>query len=432
MNTLPIPRPNSRRLRGFSFRRALVWPNVARYGPLLTVFVIIAASALCALVVDARVSAIGAAAGSVAFIGVLWPWLSLRCLRGQLSFGAARAAEGDLVLAQLQLHNALPATVYGMVLHGLAPENEPATLLQPVAGRRDIVLDWEIATRRGLYPLSEPTLSSGFPFGLWEARRLVVTQSTLLVRPRTFVTGPIPSVAGHRQHEGAVASGAVGGGGDIVGVRPFRDGDSLRRVHWAQTARCDRLIVCETQGTQLPMLEVAIDLDTRFQGGRGQDSTREWAIRIAASLCAGWCNDGAVLTLYVDKTVLGPASGARHRDAMLDALGSVPPLDTPGAAGSKLADICRATVPRQKAGLRVIVTTLGALAALQEDVEAGNAAWSAAAPVAFIGLDEGQWNGTDTPPFQLNLAGAVLLQISDTADIAGTLRRGFEEVFRAF
>jgi uncharacterized protein (DUF58 family) len=75
----------------------------------------------------------------------------------------------------------------------------------------------------------------------------------------------------------------VGDEGDVVGVRPFRPGDSLRHVHWAQTARQDRFVVCERQATA--RRRVRLILDTRADARQGHHGeTLEDLIRVAASI----------------------------------------------------------------------------------------------------------------------------------------------------
>ena len=77
----------------------------------------------------------------------------------------------------------------------------------------------------------------------------------------------------------------TGNEGDRIGVRAFREGDSLRLVHWAQTAKCGRLIVSERQGPAQSSVVIAIDTDPEIVSGSGPNSSFESSIRIAASLC---------------------------------------------------------------------------------------------------------------------------------------------------
>lgn len=412
----------SRLVREFAFRR---------FGALAVLVALAGVAILCGLFVDGRVVSLGAAALAVGVLGVAWPLGATRFLSGTLRFGAHRAdervGEGDDIELELRVRNRAPFAAHGLVLRGLTADDGKALALNALDGGRETTLSRTLeAPMRGEYPVGEARLATRFPFGVWEGAQRVKVENRLLVWPRTVDVGPIPDVAGARRHEGAVCAGSIGHGGEVVGVRPFREGDSLRRVHWAQTARFDRLIVCETQGTQLPLLEIALDLDARFHVGEGRDSTREWAIRLAASFCRHWCDDGALVALDAGTARLNAASGARHRDAMLDALARIRPADD-----ATLAQIFERAGARSNAGLRVVVTTDAALRELSDQIERGQAHVSGVVPLLFVVLETSAWNGGKPSHGTLPGRGAVL-RIEGPNDMTAQVRRGLEEAFRAF
>ena len=74
-----------------------------------------------------------------------------------------------------------------------------------------------------------------------------------------------------------------GNEGDIIGVRPFRMGDRLRSIHWAQTARRDSFIVTERQAAARRLVVVAVEL-AAFAGQGVPRRHLETAIRVAASI----------------------------------------------------------------------------------------------------------------------------------------------------
>jgi uncharacterized protein (DUF58 family) len=196
-------------------------------------------------------------------------------------------------------------------------------------------------------------LTTGFPFGLRDARRAVAVEGRLVVWPATLPVGPIPPVGGDRQVEGNVSRSKVGTTGDVLGVRPYRRGDSPRRIHWGQSARHDRLIVCELQSNARPVIQIVLDADPGVHAGSGPGSSREWAIRVAASLARGWLEDGAQVGLAWGGHDIPPASGRAQAHAILDALAGLPdecdqPL-TEVLAGPR----CRGF----RDGLQVVVTT---------------------------------------------------------------------------
>ncbi|QJW97045.1 DUF58 domain-containing protein [Frigoriglobus tundricola] len=313
-------------------------------------------SLLCGLFLHAQGFVLLGGILAVVAFGVVWPWLSLRGLAGALAFDRARASEGEAVGVRLMLRNRLPLTAWGLAVRGGfgAEGEEPAAGIASAPRRRTVVCRWAFRpTHRGSYPVERPRLTTGFPFGLWENQRALATGGPLVVWPRTFPVGPIPPVSGARQVEGNVSRSQVGTSGDVLGVRPYRRGDSPRRIHWGQSARHDRLIVCELQSNSRPVIQLVLDADPRVHAGRGPNGSREWAVRIVASFAKGWLEDGARVGVAWGGCDIPPASGPAQLQTILDALAALPD-DTPQPLAEVLAcPRCRGF----RDGLQVIVTT---------------------------------------------------------------------------
>jgi hypothetical protein len=100
----------------------------------------------------------------------------------------------------------------------------------------------------------------------------------MLVWPRVTVLRAAPY---DRCHQPAIAGGMVdrpGDEGDLVSARPYRPGDSPRRIHWAHTSRRDVLIVSERQTASQRRATVAID-------SRAFPRMLDAALRVVASVC---------------------------------------------------------------------------------------------------------------------------------------------------
>jgi hypothetical protein len=113
--------------------------------------------------------------------------------------------------------------------------------------------------RRGVYPHVVPVLATGFPFGIWNCHRSVPVAGELIVWPQTVPLRSVPAMRGDRLTVAGSYVDRAGDDGDILAARLYRHGDSLRRVHWAQTARRDVLVVCERQSTARRRVVVALD-----------------------------------------------------------------------------------------------------------------------------------------------------------------------------
>lgn len=89
------------------------------------------------------------------------------------------------------------------------------------------------ALPRGILGVRCVRLTSRFPFGLFE---LTVSRPLQL----EVVTYPLPAggaPAGARARPGGQHDGDSAQPATVAGLRPFRDGDALRDVHWKATAR---------------------------------------------------------------------------------------------------------------------------------------------------------------------------------------------------
>ena len=326
------------------------------YNPLGILILAAVVSLLCGFFLQSQGYVLCGGVLSVIALGLVWPWLTIRGLTGTLSFEQSRASEGESVEVRLTLRNRLPWTGWGIAVHGGFDVDSGRALagVASTPGRRTAVCRWRFSpSRRGIYPLIQPRLGSGFPFGLWEARRPLAVDSPLLVWPQTFPVGPVPPVRGDQQIEGNVSRNKVGTIGDVLGVRPYRRGDSPRRIHWGQSAKHNRLIVCELQSNARPVIQIVLDADPRIHVGQGVNSSREWAIRIVASLASGWLEQGAQVGLAWADFDIPPASGITQTHRILDALASLP-----DEAGKPLETVL--ACPRCRGfrdGLQVIVTT---------------------------------------------------------------------------
>ena len=293
------------------------------------------ASVLCGLFVHPQGFLLAFALGAVLTVGVVWPWLSLRGVTGTLTFENARTREGEPVTAVVSIKHPLPWGLWGLAVdagfhHGPTrpPLDRPDASLSFAGGWKTTEATWRfVPACRGEYPAHPPLIVSGFPFGLSAARRELATGRTLLVWPMTFRVGPIPETAEGQSSLGLAARDEPGTWGDLLGVRPYRRGDSLRRIHWPQTARHGQLVVCEVQASAVKRIQLVVDTHPDSHAGAAPDGPREWAIRVAASFAESWIKQGAELEMVITgECVTASAGSARQRAAvMLDRLARFAP-----------------------------------------------------------------------------------------------------------
>ncbi len=157
------------------------------------------------------------------------------------------------------------------------------------------------SAKRGQFLIGPVMAEFSDPFGLAVHRHAIDGGDVLTVTPAA-VELPVTGLAGARGHDGVTATRIrANPSDDDVMTREYRNGDPMRRVHWAATARHGSLMVRQEESVTTP--EATIILDQRFlaySSGAGYVSgadaadgyelvssdTFEWAVTAAMSISA--------------------------------------------------------------------------------------------------------------------------------------------------
>jgi uncharacterized protein (DUF58 family) len=111
---------------------------------------------------------------------------------------------------------------------------------------------------RGVHRIRTALLLSRYPLGILQWQQRVATDAEAVAYP-----APVPLPEGHDRHaaiSALIGQPAVTAGSDsLAGLRPFRDGDSMRSVHWKATARRGQPIVREFDADRGDGREVVFD-----------------------------------------------------------------------------------------------------------------------------------------------------------------------------
>ena len=263
--------------------------------------------------------------------GVVWPWMAVSRVAAEIAFDCQRSREGELIEVCLSVQNRWPLPLWGLAVEkGFFVETKdsgerPIAALARVPGwsKSEFVFDFR-PCQRGVYPHAAPELVTGFPFGIWHAHREISVSRPLLVWPSTTLLKSVPPLGGDIADVIGMLFDRPGNEGDTIGVRPFREGDRLRSIHWAQTARRDSLIVTERQATARRLVVIAVDHGA-FPSGDDSPDSLETAIRVSASLARVFHAHHAQVrfTLGAVDLMLEPGSAGLHR--LLDALARFQP-----------------------------------------------------------------------------------------------------------
>jgi uncharacterized protein (DUF58 family) len=231
---------------------------------------------------------------------------------------------------------------------------------QIALGRNDAAAVVVERAPRGRYALGPGTLLVDDPLGLSRLELPVPAAGAVLVRPRIPHLGLLFSDAGSRGDGGRRQPVRRPSGLEPHGVREYVEGEPLRAVHWATSARRGQLMVRELEDAPRDSVAVLLDVERSSIAGPPGDSSLDDAVRAAAGLVRAHAarSRGAML-------VIGTPAPEVHRvrtlgsewERALDALAGVE-----GADGTPLAAL---VAPR---GLLATIAELVVVTARPEQI----------------------------------------------------------------
>lgn len=324
------------------------WANRWVYwlkNPVWVLVLAVVGSLLCGILLNPLVLILTALLVAVGGVGIVLPWLAMRGIRCRIVFDVRRAVPGQPTIVRLQVTNRWPVPVWGLSLiqgfaepsagAGLRDGNEGVALAR-VPGWATVEYSWPFEPRRrGLYPNAPAEVETGFPFGLFHARRTAAVEGHLVVWPQTTKLEGLPDASESRMTEDQFSDRRVGEFGDMLGTRAFRNGDSLRRVHWSQTARQQTLIVTERQAPAMSSVRVILDLDAGHHPEKHRFETVEACVQVAASICDSLHRQHCRVELSVHRDVYVAGEAVAGFQRLMDALAVVQAESANGTAASR-------------------------------------------------------------------------------------------------
>ncbi len=266
-------------------------------------------------------------------------WLSrgsLKGLTGKRRVGKAldtELYEGDEVGISLKI-NKLKRPISSLIrieeVCPLAAPDSPkhnAKLFIPALAQGETV-EFEYAVtldRRGLHTFPSLKAESRAPFGFFRRSGQVDIPTRILVYPEVHPLKKLELL--DRQLTAQVARSKAGVGYEVMGVRPYRPGDSPRHIHWRSVARTGTLISKEFADEAQPGLTLVIDLFNHpYPITDSKHTPFEWAVKAAASIGDYAQHKGYNLYVISDDEVMAAPQGAISEMALLQYLARVQPI----------------------------------------------------------------------------------------------------------
>ena len=284
--------------------------------------------------------------------------LTLEDLTVKRTVGQAYAHLGDKIEINYELRNDHRLGKLWVEVSEESNWPEPLTgRVLSIAGR-GATRRWKVtvpAHRRGRFHLGPIVMRSGDPFGLFATVARVPADALILVYPRVL---PLP----YWQLPGSFLEGNVLTGqrslqstSMVMGIRDYRPGDAVNRIHWPSSVRHRGLFVKEFELDKTADLWIYLDLERHWHRGEGENSTEERAVTVAASVVAKALHEHrnvGLVTTGVRAEILHPDRGTKQFGKLMQYLAEV------SVGGSRtIAEVMVETLPRIRRGASVLLIT---------------------------------------------------------------------------
>jgi uncharacterized protein (DUF58 family) len=199
-----------------------------------------------------------------------------------------------------------------------------------------------VAARRGSYDVGPLEIAVVDPFALAQVRTTAVDRSRFIVYPRIEPLS-LPRDTGERRALSLSTLRHPTGsrGEDFYTLREYVEGDDLRKIHWASTAKRSRYMIRQEETPWQTRATIVLDDRTSAHEGFGDDSSFERAVEASASVVDLYHRAGYGYRLATAH-LSGVPSGkqAEHWTRCLDLLATI---TTSGPAGPDDALMARLT-----------------------------------------------------------------------------------------
>jgi Protein of unknown function DUF58 len=189
-----------------------------------------------------------------------------------------------------------------------------------------------VPLQRGLLRLRGIGVMRPDPLGLFNACLSLTLPQSVLILPKRYHLPPIELPgAGHHPSGVAAVAAMAGNGGEFRGLREYRPGDPIRKIHWQSWAKVGKPMVREEQ--EEIFTRHALILDT-FQSGADSEVLEE-AISIASSLACEIQTQESLLDLMfvgLESYCFTAGQGIGATAGMLELLASIVPCQDKSCA----------------------------------------------------------------------------------------------------
>lgn len=183
-----------------------------------------------------------------------------------------------------------------------------------------------VPASRGRHEVVDLIARTAYPFGFFEKiRRFQAPEPVAFyVMPPAVDVSELASLLAARL--GEEAAGTSGPGDDFFSLRPYRQGDDLRRVHWRRSARTGRWVVKETEARHGSPVLLELILGHLARDEHAAPRV-EHTIAVLGSLAEVLVSRGLSVGAHGPGLAVPVAAGGRQVYAILSALARMQPTE---------------------------------------------------------------------------------------------------------
>jgi uncharacterized protein (DUF58 family) len=196
----------------------------------------------------------------------------------------------------------LPLRAVSQPHQALEITGQPAKLYF-FGGLQNSLMTYQVkAIRRGYFQLGPTILETGDLLGLQRNYRIASQPQFVLVLPKLIPLEGLNFTSRRPMGELHINDRAMEDPTQMVGIREYRSGDALNRIHWRATARTGNLHTRVFQPTCIDGSMIIIDMHRRSNPDRNEPLRTDLAVTAAASIAH---------TLYMMNQPFGLISNGR-------------------------------------------------------------------------------------------------------------------------
>ena len=255
----------------------------------------------------------------------LWPREMAKGLEVQVQRTDQRVTQGQPIEGRVTIRSK-------SLLPKVWLEVEDPSTLPGHAARRVLTLpvrgvaSWSYRTRtrlRGVYQVGPVRVTARDPFGFFRRSRTFGDAATILVYPNAPELPNFYVPAANLPGEGRIRRRTHNVTPNVSGLRAYAPGDSYNRIHWPSTARMGQPMVKQFELDPASDIWIVVDLQRDVHVGKGEESTEEMAVSVAASVCRYFIqqNRSVGLMAFGERLRIDePDRGQNHYTRMLETL----------------------------------------------------------------------------------------------------------------